>query len=259
MHESETHLDKQLKARDIVAERVNLQGQALWLALLAAVIVFILWNIPQLGFLLYPFRLFVTFIHEAGHGLMALFTGGAVDSIVVNSSGSGVARTIGGHRALILPAGYLGSAFFGAALFYLTNKIPFPRKISLVVGTLLILASLFMGARELALVIGVIMGTGLIFVGLRASITVNLLLLNFLAIITGLNAVLDIFSLVRYTGSTLTSGGVVVHNDAAAFTREVTPFISAAVWAVIWAILAITILGLSIWYSVIVPMRRGGE
>ena len=43
--------------------------RALLISVVAFVIVLVLWNIPALDFILYPFRLFVTFVHEAGHGL----------------------------------------------------------------------------------------------------------------------------------------------------------------------------------------------
>jgi Peptidase M50B-like len=225
---------------------------ALSIALLAAGVVFIAWNIPQLSFLLYPFRLFVTFIHESGHSLMAVFTGGGVDSFQVFGDGTGLARTIGGNRFLILPAGYLGAAFFGAALFYLVNTVPFPRKIALGLGTIFILISLFLQANGIALVIGILTGLALIFLGLRGGISANIFVLNILAILTGLNAVLDAYSLARNSSTGLGN----IPNDAAAFAA-LTPGIPTTIWAIIWAFLAVMMVGTSVWYSVIRPMRRG--
>jgi hypothetical protein len=48
-----------------------------------------------------------------------------------------------------------------------------------------------------------------------------------------------------------------LRNDAAAFSTELTPAIPAAIWALIWALLAVAMLGISVWYSVIHPLRRG--
>ena len=42
--------------------------------LLAATISIILWFIPFAEILTYPFRLFVTFIHEGGHAIAAMLT-----------------------------------------------------------------------------------------------------------------------------------------------------------------------------------------
>jgi hypothetical protein len=69
--------------------------------------------------ILYPITLLVTFLHEFGHALGALITGGEVMSIQINPDGSGVTMTRGGSRAVILMGGYIGSAILGNLLFYL--------------------------------------------------------------------------------------------------------------------------------------------
>ncbi len=233
-------------------DRPYFRQHALLMTVLTGIIVFVLWNIPQLDFLLYPFRLFVTFVHEAGHSLMAAFTGGQVLEFTVFGNGTGIATTAGGNRFLILPAGYLGAAFFGAVLFYMVNTLPFPRKISLVVGTLMIVVALFMRASGIALLIGILTGLALIFLGLRATVSLNMFVLNMLATLTGLNAVLDLIFLVQNSSATLG----VLRNDAAAFA-ELTPGIPAVIWALIWAILAVFMLGSALWYSVVRPLRQG--
>lgn len=226
--------------------------QALWLALVAGLIVFVLWNIPQLSFVLYPFRLFVTFVHEAGHSVAAVFSGGRVVGFEVFSNGTGLATTAGGARWLIIPAGYLGAAMCGALLFYLANTVRFPRKISLALGTYIIVVALFLQAQNIALVIGVIFGLALIYLGLKGSIAINVLVLDILAILCGLNAVLDLLWLVGNTNAALGN----VPNDAAAFSREIMPLVPPAIWALIWALMAITMLGLAVWYSVISHLRE---
>jgi hypothetical protein len=216
----------------------------------AFVIVMVVWNIPALDFILYPFRLFVTFVHEAGHGIAALITGGQFNRFVVEANGSGMALTSGGIRAIILPAGYLGAALFGAVLFYLTNRVPYPRKISLVLGTLLILVSLYLRATNIALVVGVLSGLALVFLALRGSVSVNIVVLNVLALMTGLNAVLDLLFLAQNSGASMGD----VRNDAAAFSA-LTLGIPAAVWALVWAALAVLMLAAAAWFSIGRHMR----
>jgi len=72
---------------------------------------------------LYPINLFVTFLHEFGHALGAVLTGGSVENVQVNQDGSGFTRTMGGNRAVTLMGGYLGSAIFGNILFLVGAKM----------------------------------------------------------------------------------------------------------------------------------------
>ncbi len=192
------------------------QRALLWLPV-AALIVFILWNTPQLSGILYPFRLFVTYIHEAGHGSMALLTGGRLLGFQVYADGSGVAMTAGGIRALILPAGYLGAALFGALLFLIANRVPHSRYISAGLGVLLIIFTVLFGLGSFAaILVGGLFGAALLVLARYANQTVNLLVLDVLAILTGLNAVLDLWYLTQYSDVRLGD----LHNDAAAFARS---------------------------------------
>ncbi len=220
--------------------------RALVIALIAFAIVFVLWNIPQLDFILYPFRLFVTFVHESGHAVAALITGGRVGGMTVYETGAGVTLTAGGSRLLILPAGYLGAALFGAVLFYLTNTVPFPRTISIVLALLLAAITLvYTSFLSIAWIVGI--GSALILLALWrfGDRSVNLLVLDILAILTGLNAVLDLVGLIRFSGATIAS----VRNDAAAFSAEITPIIPPVVWAIVWAAIAIVMLAAAVYFS----------
>lgn len=87
----------------------------LFLALGAAAY-FLLKTLPFGGFVLYPFQLLATILHEFGHGLLAILTGGSISKMQINTDGSGWTQTMGGSRALILMGGYVGSAIFGNLL-----------------------------------------------------------------------------------------------------------------------------------------------
>ncbi len=218
----------------------------------ALVLVFILWNIPQLDFVLYPFRLFVTYVHEAGHGTAALLTGGRFLGFEIFANGAGQAITAGGSRLLILPAGYLGAALFGAILFYLNNRFHYSRALSVVLGVGLVIFSVLFGRISmLSLVVGLVFGGLLIVLGRRVNEYINNLVLNLLAVLTGLNAVLDVWYLVGNSGASLGA----VRNDAAAFSEQVFP-LPGAVWALLWAGIAVVMLGAAVWLSVIRPRHR---
>ena len=74
--------------------------------------------------ILYPFTLLVTYLHEFGHALGAILTGGKVNALQINSDGSGYTETVGGSRAVILMGGYIGSALLGNLLFYIGARKP---------------------------------------------------------------------------------------------------------------------------------------
>jgi hypothetical protein len=239
---------------------IPFRRRALVMSGLALLLVIVVWNIPALDILLYPFRLFVTFVHETGHGLAALATGGQFLSFQVFENGAGLATTAGGSRAVILPAGYLGAALFGALLFYIAHRVPSSRAVSLALGVgLAIITLLYTGLLSaafsfVAFAVGMIGAGALIWLGRKADQDVNLLVLNVLAIMTGLHAVLDLFALIGSSDARLGN----IRNDAAAFAAEVAPILPASVWAALWAALAVAMLGASVYLSVIRPLRRAG-
>ncbi len=226
--------------------------QAVWMSILAIVLIAIVWNMPRLQFLLYPFRLFVTFVHEAGHGLAAIATGGEFLAFEVSGNGAGVATTRGGTRAVIIPAGYLGASVFGAVLFYLTNTIPFPRLIALALGGAIALLAILYGRTSfLAWQVGLAFASALIVISWFGRRLWTVLLLNVLALMTGLNAVLDLMTLTRILAQR--SQGYHM-SDASAFAQEIFPGTPAIFWAWMWALLSVLILGVGVYFSLLSPL-----
>ena len=232
--------------------------QALGMTALALVIVGILWNVPALDFIVYPLRLFVTYVHEAGHSLAALLTGGEIIGFLVSPNGSGLATTAGGSRAIILPAGYLGAAFFGSMLFYLINRMSrMANGLATALGVGMILFSVMFARPDesglpVALAVGSIFGMLMMFIGLKGNQLLTLLMLNVLAVMTALNAVLDVWFLTQAIDATRGT----VRNDAVAFSEQVTPLVPPQVIAFTWMIMAGAMFAVAIWYGVIKPLRR---
>ena len=202
---------------------------------------------------IYPVRLFVTFVHEAGHSLAALLSGGQVIGFTVSPDGSGLAQTAGGSSALILPAGYLGAALFGAGLFFLANRIPrWTRAFSGVIGLAIISLTILYarpdeGGSLTALIVGIGYGVGMLLLGWGAPQVVNLFLLNTLAILTGLHALMDLISLA--SNPTIDRAGIM--NDAVRFSREFTPFFSPEVVAALWAVCAVFMLLAAMYFGLV--------
>lgn len=240
------------------------RGRALRITFAALVIVYLLWNVAPLQPLAAPFRLFVTYVHEAGHSLAAIATGGEVRGFIVNSNGSGLATTAGGTRAIILPAGYIGAALFGALLFFLVNTTHRARILSVAVGVFLVVFTVLYArpaqdsGLPVALIIGLLTGGGLIALGWKASVDVNLLVLNVLAIMTALNAVLDVVLLIQYADVTMPTRRGIVRNDAAAFSEEILG-LPPELWAFLWAAIAVGLMGAAVYYSILRPLLREND
>jgi hypothetical protein len=226
---------------------------------LAALVALLLAIVPWFAPLNYPFRLLITIVHELSHGLAALLTGGEFVRFVVFPNGEGLAYTAGGWRLLIAPAGYLGSALFGAVLIRLGVSARWSRTALGVIGVALLLLTLRYGLPSLAsnqwlggavtVVSGLVLGAVFLVAALKASAAWVLFLLNLVAIQAGLTAFSDILIVIGLSsrfGSTLPTD---------AQTMASTTFIPAIVWALLWAVIAVGLVGGSLWRTWISPRR----
>jgi hypothetical protein len=222
--------------------------RSLLLAALAFVIVMIVWQVPDLSTLLYPFRYFVTTIHELGHGIAAMISDGRFIRYEVFQSGAGVATTAGGSRLLVIPAGYVGTALFGASLLFLANRTRRTNIIAVALGIGFGLLTLLFARNVTAVVAGILTAAILFGLGWKAPLWLTTFVLNLLAILTGLNAVLDLWGLLRSLDSSVVTRLGNVSNDAyhMAQTAGVLP---AAGWAVLWMLLAFMLLGTSVYWT----------
>src|SRR5262245_15965460 len=218
---------------------------------LAALAALVLVLVPGLGLLSYPFRLLITIVHELSHGLVALLTGGAFLRFVVFGNGEGVAYTAGGWRLLVIPAGYLGSALFGASLIRLGGSVRWSRAAMAVLGAAVLLLSLRYGLPSIAtlqwssgvitVVAGVAIGFGFVWVARKATTAWVLFLTNLVAMEAGLTAFSDLFALIQ-----LSSGWAGAAATDARAMSELT-LVPALVWAVLWAVVALALIGAALW------------
>ncbi len=134
------------------------------IAVIGAFVVFVvLWQTGNLDGLLYPLRLLVSLIHEMGHGLTAILTGGHFDHFEVFANGAGLAYTYGGSAFLVPQMGYMGAALFGAVLLTLTNRVRDVRPIAYGVAALIGGCALFFTAKGglvLLLAVGALLAWG---------------------------------------------------------------------------------------------------
>lgn len=146
--------------------------------------------------LLFPYRLFVVFLHEFSHALAAWLTGGSVVSMSLNMQEGGLAITRGGSRFLILNAGYLGSLVLGGGLLYWAALSNRDEIITMTVGVLTIGLTLLLVRPFISwgFLFGVLFGTGLFLAGYNLPTHVNDILVRLIGLTSCLYVLLDIKS-----------------------------------------------------------------
>ena len=219
--------------------------------LIAATISVVLWFIPYAEFLTYPFRIFVTFIHEGGHAIAALFTGNSVQSLSVAMNASGETySTEGGlfSQFLISSAGYVGAMGFGALLLILIRKAIAARLVLLGCGIFVFTLTMIFGLIKplftlsglsgipFTLLAGLVISAGLILIARFASAKVATFFTSFLAVQCILNALTDLKT-VFFLSSSFTPS---VPTDA--LNMQQATGIPAIFWTVLWIALALGIL-----------------
>jgi hypothetical protein len=225
--------------------------------LLAAALSIALWFIPYADILSYPFRIFVTFIHEGGHALAALVTGNSVQSLSVAMNASGETYTTQGgvfSRMLVSSAGYLGAMAFGSLLLVLIRKAVAARIVLAGCALLILILTTVFGLINPMVVgtwgsltgipftffAGLALAIGLVAVARFASARVATFVVSLLAVQCVLNALLDLKT-VFFLSSPF---GASVPNDAA--NMAAATGIPAVVWTIVWIVAAFGILFLAL-------------
>lgn len=224
------------------------------LLLTAAVISIVLWFIPFAEIVTYPFRIFVTFIHEGGHAIAALLTGNSVESLSIATNASGETYTSQGgtlSQIFVSSAGYLGSMAFGALLLVLIRKAIAARVVLVGSAALVFTLTLVYGlikpamsgvvssALPFTILAGTLLSLGLIALAKYATARVATFFVSFLAVQCVLNALFDlktVFFLSTPFAPTVPTDAVNMAN-----ATGIPPF----VWSVTWIAIAIGILAVT--------------
>ena len=232
------------RGRSASAPRKGLSGSGVVLLVIATVLAAIVGALPFGSTALYPFALFVTLLHESGHAIATIGSGGTVAGLQIASDLSGVTLTRGGTMALIAPAGYLGATLAGVGLLL------FPlRWARWVIGALAVVPIatllLFHPADSF---------TALWCLGFAAALGVSAWKIPtrwlsffqiFLGVEAGLNAFRDLMTLIFISGSSAH-----IQTDAENMSR--TLFLPAMVWAVTWTVISVLLLA----WALVVLVRR---
>ncbi len=212
--------------------------------LFAVALSVVLWFIPFAEVLTYPFRLFVTFIHEGGHALAAILTGNSVRSLTVHLNGSGeVIPTQGGllSSLLVSSAGYLGAMTFGALLLVAVRRAIAARFVLTGSAAFILTMSFGYGWRSpFTLISGITLAAILLVAARFAGKRVASFLVSFLAVQCILNALFDLKTVFFMS----TPFAPEVHTDAV--NMAAATGIPAIFWTLVWVALAFVILSFAL-------------
>jgi hypothetical protein len=213
-------------------------------------------NAPFFSLIFAPVNTFVTMIHEMGHAVVCIATGGTVHGMTIVADGAGhggLTFCYGGNPFLYTQSGYLGAALVGCVLIYLGQFTSLSKLLLTAIGLSMISATFMLESKTLfapgfflqglgSIAWSSVIGGALIFCGIKWKATNANLLLLFLGVQTALNSLTDVRNLVE-----MTFGGSPVLSDAANMAA-ITP-IPALVWSLWWAFLSIAMLGTTLWLT----------
>jgi len=227
-------------ARDDFQTRVTptpTQRTTLIIAACYIIAIAILWHVPYLKSIIYPFKLLTVGFHEMSHAFMGVLTCAKIHSIELDPDEGGATSMSGGIPWLTLPAGYLGSSVIGAGLITCGFDTDASKVASLVLAGAFLITLWW--ARKNWLTWVLILGmSGLIvlFWFVAGGIALRYLVL-FIGVMSCMYVLWDVIddTIARKVNS----------SDASAFAR-ICGCCPSQVWGVIWLIQAFIFFALGI-------------
>lgn len=205
----------------------TIDWKVIGILLVLFIVVVFLWRTIYI----FPLKIFVVLLHELSHGLAAVITGGKIIKIELSAMQGGVCYTSGGLSLLILPAGYLGSMFWGALILIAASKTKIDKLISIIIGATVLAITLLFIRNGFGFIFGAAFGAAMVLIGLFAPGFINDIMLRFIGLTSILYAILDIKDdLIART----------VNGSDAYRLSELIP-LPPIVWGVIWIIIAVIV------------------
>ncbi len=205
---------------------------------------------------MYPIKLLVVLMHESGHALATVLTGGSVESIQLDPQQAGVTWSRGGWRLAIIPAGYLGSTAMGLVIFYCSHLRSIGRYLMEAMGILIIVVLLWSVRDTFTIAFCALTAAAFLWIGLKDWPAVELPITRFIGITSTLYALIDIRDdLLHWTIPQYHSvAGSTGKSDAQAMA-ELIP-LPAIFWGGLWALVSVVALLWVLSRIVAIPPHR---
>lgn len=205
--------------------------------------ILLLWVIPYVNIVLYPFKLLTVGFHEFWHAFMGVLTCARIESIALDPDEGGATRMRGGIALLTLPAGYLGSSLIGAVLIACGFDERASKVASIVVGVFFLMMLWWARRNVLTWVlITAMVGLFVLFWFVADSVALRYFVL-FIGVMNCLYSVWDICDdlVLRKVNE----------SDASAFAR-VVGCCPSQVWGALWLLISLVFFAAGILCGIVI-------
>ncbi|XP_076952823.1 uncharacterized protein LOC143626716 [Bidens hawaiensis] len=193
-----------------------------------------------------PFKLVTIFLHEASHAVACKLTCGHVEGMQIFADEGGMTDTRGGVYWFILPAGYLGSSFWGMALILAsTNLLAARIAAGCLAAALIIVLFVAKNWTLRGLCIGFLVVIAIVWV-LQETTKIRILryIIMFIGVMNSVFSIYDIY------GDLISRQ---VHTSDAEKFAEVCPCPCNGVgWGVIWGLVSLVFLGIATYFGLVI-------
>jgi Peptidase M50B-like len=216
---------------------------------LITIAIIICMNVPYLRWLLYPFTIFSTWIHEICHGLAAEMVGGDILKLEIFPDGSGLAYNSFTRKSglgFVTSAGYQGTSVIGCLLLLIRRTKRGPRTGCLAISFLMMLSVLLWIRNAFGMAYGIFMGSALAGVALFLPSQHMRNVYVLLAVTCSLNAITAVRTLF---GNSYMVNGQKSSTDAHTMAN-LKDGTTVGLWATIWLLWSIVLTMVGIVFAV---------
>ncbi|KAG7371852.1 peptidase M50B family protein [Nitzschia inconspicua] len=217
--------------------------------LIACIVLVVCMNISTGRYILYPFMIFSTWVHEMCHAMAALLMGGYVQKLQIFRDGSGLAYTaVSGSwkRGFVASGGYPGTATLGCILLLFRRTTLGPTVGTISIGLLMVLSCAMWVRNGFGLAMLLSEGIVLSLLGWKLPAHFLDVLFSFLAATCSLNAVESIHDLFA-VGNYYVGGEEVTNSDAHTVAEKWG--MDYRFWAILWLVFSFVMTAVGIIFA----------
>ena len=165
-----------------------------------SILTLIIWHLPFLRDIRYPFMLLGTWFHEMGHGLTALLVGGSFEYLEIFASGSGLAHVRGSsgflgaelNGALISLGGLLGPSIAGSIMIISGRRKSWSTVVLCLLAGMILLSVIVWVRTVLGIAILTAVGIGILAIAWKGKPRWKQIAMQFLGVQAALSTYLQI-------------------------------------------------------------------